>query len=648
VAYVKESNVWLWHAERGSQALTKNGGVEQVLLSDDGQRIAFTRGGNIWVVNSDGSDERQLTTETDFESISIGPDLDPYVLAFTPYRMAWRPGSHTLFFNTIPQLELHGLFLTDDLWAVDVDTGELDVLLPPGEGGHFTFSPDGRHIALITSGTISLLDGNGQNKREVFTYTPMRTYSEFQYYAQPVWANDSSLLAVAIPPVDPLETSDQLTSIWTMSTDGTPASLIGHFATHNLAADSSLLSPDLRHIAFFIGESEATPPAFGVAVSEIGKTGVGDPVTYQFRAGSLDGWSPDGRHFVFAPPYNGEVPQRQIATLDGDLLTVGEEGMTVFQVIWVDETHYLYLQHGGRGWTLFLSELGGESPTVIDGIVGGPPQFDFAVVLEPVDSAAPSSTTVSSDDDDEKVSSDFLWSSSSQSPDGLWIAESRLSYVMDGDSAQGYDTELLVSRADGSAAWTLVDTVQNAGLGYTVPEIVRWTPDGQQVYFTNRAVPDGCGLFVNGSDLFRADLSTGEVVELMPSLARALSLSPDETSVAYFPWGPEPDLVLRDLGNGSEIYLSWEISFNNPGNIVWSPDGQDLLLTLSADTCLPGWAHTIVRVNTTSMTPTVLIENDQRQFTIIEWTEPERALLQDKDGRSWWLDTTTGEVTAQA
>ena len=68
-----------------------------------------------------------------------------------PYRR-WMPGSHTLLFNTRLDFEEGlGLYLSDDLHALDVDSGTNQPLLPPGEGGDFYLSPDGSQVALVTS-----------------------------------------------------------------------------------------------------------------------------------------------------------------------------------------------------------------------------------------------------------------------------------------------------------------------------------------------------------------------------------------------------------------------------------------------------------------------------------------------------------------
>jgi hypothetical protein len=245
---------------------------------------------------------------------------------------------------------------------------------------------------------------------------------------------------------------------------------------------------------------------------------------------------------------------------------------------------------------------------------------------------------------DEKPQPDYLAHSLSTSPDGQWLAEGRLAYVTEGDNVVGYDTEFRVSRADGAAAWLLMDRVQGAGMGYDVPEVIRWSADGQTLTFTDRPVPDGCGLFVNGSNLFQADLATGQVAELMPTLARSLALSADAGRVAYLPWGPAPDLVLRDLATGAERQVTLDIPLADAGNLVWSPDGQSLALVQAVDPCSNTTTHSIFRVNLETGAVETLLEADERQFTIVEWPEMNALRLQDKDGGWWRLDPDTGTL----
>jgi hypothetical protein len=56
-----------------------------IALSDDGQKIAFTKGDDeIWSINTDGTDERLLAGEEFFKALGVD----------RPYKMKWLPKSH--------------------------------------------------------------------------------------------------------------------------------------------------------------------------------------------------------------------------------------------------------------------------------------------------------------------------------------------------------------------------------------------------------------------------------------------------------------------------------------------------------------------------------------------------------------------------
>ena len=102
---------------------------------------------------------------------------------------------------------------------------------------------------------------------------------------------------------------------------------------------------------------------------------------------------------------------------------------------------------------------------------------------------------------------------------------------MEGDQEK-YRTQLTVRRADGQVTWPVIDQVSNYGLGYTIPVPLQWSADGERLYVTNRPVPDGCALFVNGSDLWQVDLTSGRLAEVVPPVGSSLALSSDETRLA--------------------------------------------------------------------------------------------------------------------
>jgi len=236
--------------------------------------------------------------------------------------------------------------------------------------------------------------------------------------------------------------------------------------------------------------------------------------------------------------------------------------------------------------------------------------------------------------------------STSTSPDGLWVAEGFYAFPMVNGRATGdrYYTRLVVARADGSAAWTLVDEWLDWGLGYTMPQAFHWSRDGRYLYFTNRPVPDGCGYFVNGGDLQRADLGDGQVTEVAPMLGFWLALSPDERTLAATSGGR---LILRDLATAAqrEVALVPDNVFAPLGKIAWAPDGSALVLAEANGACSPKTTHTILRVDVATLAVKTLVDADGRLLTPEAWPEPGRVLLADKDQGRWWMDAETGALT---
>ena len=190
------------------------------------------------------------------------------------------------------------------------------------------------------------------------------------------------------------------------------------------------------------------------------------------------------------------------------------------------------------------------------------------------------------------------------SPNGKWTVVGRMK--IDTGIFQGeqelYYTELKVVSADQSVEWILVEEISPFGLGYTTPEPLHWSADGRYLYFTNRPHADGCGLFVTGSDLWRADLADGSVTQVLPEGAQSYAFSPDGTLVAYMSWSTPPELALHNLGTGEERRVV--LGFEDAGAIVWSPDGAMLALTGAQKPCQAGWNHAIVVIELIRLNPT--------------------------------------------
>jgi hypothetical protein len=375
VVFVREGGIWLWTAETRAAALLASVGDDlgQVELSDHGRVVVFRRGDELGAIDSDGQNERQLLGEEDLEP------LESEGFEVRLHRFAWVPGTHTVAFNTRERLEARDV-PADDLRLVDAD--EQITLLPPGEGGEFTYSPDGSKVAVVTSGDISLLDADGANRRDsVLTYAPVATYTGDDYYVKPVWAADGSVLMVAVPPPEPDARPIQHTTIWRIPVDGSSAELVTTIKA--LPGAAVCFSPRMTYVAYVealrLGE---TPDEVRVQLRVVRLT---DGAWQAYPdAGELHGWAPNSRRFAFVA--GRERPQLKIGEWSGGTIPGSiDAGISVYDVRWIDRNRYLFIarRNGERGaegdsWDLILGDVSGSST-----ILASAPDdigYDFALV----------------------------------------------------------------------------------------------------------------------------------------------------------------------------------------------------------------------------------------------------------------------------
>ncbi len=228
------------------------------------------------------------------------------------------------------------------------------------------------------------------------------------------------------------------------------------------------------------------------------------------------------------------------------------------------------------------------------------------------------------------------------SPDGTWIVEGLT--ALPTQSGEQYYTEMRIRQVDGELSWMPVASWQSFGLGYTTPRIVHWSTDGRYLYYTNAPHPDGCGLFVNASDLQRLDLTAGTVQKILPQNSTwVLEAAPDGT-IAYI---DGTTLVLFDpkADIRQEIILDFAQANVQLGNLVWSPDSQQVAFTVAIEPCiLPQWRHAIYTVDRQGEGLRMVLPPDERRFHSIAWLDNGHLLLIDFDSQQWELDIASGQL----
>ena len=368
IAYTSAGNVWLIEGTDPPRQLSHTGHADRVLLSSDGVFVAYIHNdfeGDVFelhTVNTDGSGDRLILDQADFDSL--------YPLAearhFLPSQMVFLSGTHQLLFNTQAIFESPGLLKNDDVLSIDMDTDSLERWLTPGSGGDFYPSPDGKKLAIIQATSIGFSDADGSNLRSgLLSFPAVKTYSEYSYNPEPVWAPDSSHFAVVIPSEDPLA-PDPKSTVWILSVDGRPpiqTALIDGQSFFPQAFGAPVIAPDLSKVAFMRPGSEQNEEHL-VFADEDG----GSEIVYTTGNLRWVGWSPDSSAFVYS-----------VGPMDMKLGAIGEPPQSLgngMQFRWVHSDIYLFLT-GSRGdWTLMIGSVDAAVEEIVH-TVGDFIAYDF-------------------------------------------------------------------------------------------------------------------------------------------------------------------------------------------------------------------------------------------------------------------------------
>jgi hypothetical protein len=351
VAFIgPDRNLYAWSKSTGVVKLMDSGDVSDLKISEDGTLIAFTRQtenqqSSLWMIGFDGSNPREVMNWNDLAGLKTNGES----LGTSPANLQWIPGTHTLTFTSHEVFEGPGFALNDDLIVINGDRGAWNILLKAGQGGKASFSPGGKWMALSTAKNISIMDVNGiPAPGPGLDFTPVMTYSEYQYYPVPVWAEDGSRLAVFIPTTDPLAEPRQPGTVWALDVqDGNPK-LQAQVSTQFIGPVT--ISPDLGK--FFYVKEVGLPADNRREIHTAQINGEGEFSVYTGGIPLVWDWNPNSEVFAYQSSQDQPVTVSQMNGSIGFLAdTNGTEWFS-----WVDDTQFLFARTSGDNNELYLGK----------------------------------------------------------------------------------------------------------------------------------------------------------------------------------------------------------------------------------------------------------------------------------------------------
>ena len=346
VTWSESGDLFAWRSGDQQTRRIASGGVIRPIIAPDGEWITFVRGPGgdprtLWITDTPGANERQLVDVRALPGTDGSRRLNQIV---------WSGVSDVIYFNTMTG-EGMDTRPADDLWRVDVLTGTGERLLPDGEGGQITLSPDGQTLALAaageytqpgepprTPGRIALYTVAAHEKRILFEFPAVATASQTRWYPTPRWLPDSTGLRVAIPPPDLVYGGEQAiqTALWWFPTADAAAQ------TGAVDADFfglPVFSPDGEWIAYL--QRRTSPDQTTLMLMVAGLRG-DDATTYaEGTIGSLTPpeWIPDQAQFLYG---NGDPGMMWLGGPGADPIRFPTGDALVNRVIWADANTFVF------------------------------------------------------------------------------------------------------------------------------------------------------------------------------------------------------------------------------------------------------------------------------------------------------------------
>lgn len=209
---------------------------------------------------------------------------------------------------------------------------------------------------------------------------------------------------------------------------------------------------------------------------------------------------------------------------------------------------------------------------------------------------------------------------------------------------------IIIIRMDETKEWSLSSDSLIGPYTDHFTGVDHWSKDGAYAYVGVNPHTDGYWEpFHEATDLFRLNLETGQISEVLKGGYYSFTFSPDDSMLAYIETDQSPIiLTLRDLQTGAEQTFKFESKYNTGGSYVWSPDSKKLVFSIVQydENNFKYVASSIVLWEREKQDVTVLIKDYQFPLTPIEWVEETKIMLQVlyEDDTKFEFDLKSGEL----
>jgi len=341
IAYLKNGDLWVWEDAAGLRQLTTSQDISTFRVSPDGLKVAFSRRNELWALQSDGTGERQLLSQSYLEGLRTKPEEAIWLDSF-----GWFPTRDTVYFSTWRESGEYPL-PNYDLHLIEYANPSPYLWLSPGQGGRLTFSPDGKTLVVSSRTSIDILDLAASTRITAHSYPAIANY-ETGYLPQVEWAPDSSGFKTVIPP--DAENGINLGPAQFLYIF--PSGIVARLASFELVPLYEALpslSPDGAYVIYAARADQ------GKALYLMDSSGATRAYSEASEAVSVYGWAPDSKHFVYG---SGNPLRFFLGSVEAPPIEFPVTNPETLQ--WIDARKFAMLESQG----LFIRDLDGASMVI--------------------------------------------------------------------------------------------------------------------------------------------------------------------------------------------------------------------------------------------------------------------------------------------